>query len=81
MPAWKAESMSKACGGSIPLSSAKRVMKIPFTKAGEGLVCQKCKTLLPEADSSFSDDGAVEDYWCENCVDFVGVRVVKLEKD
>ena len=63
--------------GSIPTPSAKK-MKIPYAKPGEGLICQKCKTLLPEADSAFSEDGAVEDYWCEHCMDFVGVRVVKL---
>lgn len=52
-------------------------MKIIFPKADEILICKKCKTPIPQQDSAISDDGAIEDYWCDRCVDFVDVRAVK----
>lgn len=52
-------------------------MKIIFPKADECLLCRKCKTPIGPQGSGFSDDGAVEDYWCDVCIDYVDVKAVK----
>ena len=51
-------------------------MEIIFAQPGERLICITCLTPIAPQDllMAVSDDGAVEDYWCGRCVDFVGVR-------
>ena len=50
-----------------------------FAKHGEQLMCEQCET--PLSQSAVLEVGTnhdCEDYWCDPCTDFVGVKVVSL---
>jgi hypothetical protein len=51
-------------------------MKIIFAKSDEHLICKKCKTPIIIS-NEWSDDGQLDDNWCEKCIDFKDVLIVK----
>jgi len=55
-------------------------MKIIFPKKDEILVCKKCKTAVDLA-GAFSEDGAIDDYWCEVCIDYVDVKIAPITQN
>ena len=50
--------------------------KIVFPKAGEKLVCRKCGADVPVI-AEGSEDGMLDDYWCDDCVAFTRVKAVR----
>lgn len=52
--------------------------KLLFPNKYTDLVCAKCGFSLSESDLGYNVDA--EDYWCNRCVDFVGVKRVLKNK-
>lgn len=51
-------------------------MKINFAKPGEEIRCEVCWAFLGDSGYDVSEDGSIDDYWCETCMDFRGGAVV-----
>lgn len=50
-------------------------MRVPIAGPRERLICANCRQELSE-NSSHSEDGAIDEIWCERCTDYVPVRIV-----
>lgn len=52
--------------------------KIIFPGPNQYLICKKCRQPIEE-DNSFSEDGQLDDRFCDHCVAFVDVIIVDKE--
>lgn len=42
----------------------------------EVVVCTRCENHIEPNSFAFSEDGDIQDYWCDHCVDYVRVKMV-----
>ena len=50
-------------------------MKVTFPRIGEIVICERCKRPV-SIDMAVSEDGTIDDFWCETCIDYVGARII-----